>query len=196
MKKGLSKDPQREQALRALRSVSLVVIFTVGSLLLTGGRFLRPHGNPFLYALAISWLVSYAVALLTAMSAAQPVFPLARWEQDGKIYERLGVGAFQWALVNSPLGWINPNLHLSARRADCDRLLRQMSLAEAVHWLTVIAATLLAVFYLVGGYTMYGFAMLLVRIPFDLYPIMLQRWNRGRVTRVVRRSKRSLVLGA
>jgi hypothetical protein len=29
--------------------------------------------------------------------------------------------------------------------------------------------------------------MLVVRIPFDLYPIMLQRWNRGRVWRVGKR---------
>jgi hypothetical protein len=28
--------------------------------------------------------------------------------------------------------------------------------------------------------------MLVVNIPFNLYPIMLQRWNRGRVARVLR----------
>jgi hypothetical protein len=33
----------------------------------------------------------------------------------------------------------------------------------------------------------YGYALLLVRIPFDLFPIMLQRRNRGRVRRVLER---------
>lgn len=50
---------------------------------------------------------------------------------------------------------------------------------------------MLAVLYLVDDYAVYGYVMLLVRIPFDLYPIMLQRWNRGRVRRVLRRQLRT-----
>jgi hypothetical protein len=38
----------------------------------------------------------------------------------------------------------------------------------------------------------HGYVMLLVRIPFDVYPIMLQRWNRGRVHRVLRRGQGSV----
>jgi hypothetical protein len=36
-------------------------------------------------------------------------------------------------------------------------------------------------------HAVHGYVMPLVRIPFDLYPIMLQRWNRGRVWRVLGR---------
>ena len=46
--------------------------------------------------------------------------------------------------------------------------------------------SILAISYLVRDYDVYGYVMLLVRIPFDVYPIMLQRWNRGRVCRVVK----------
>jgi hypothetical protein len=41
---------------------------------------------------------------------------------------------------------------------------------------------MLAILYLVGDCAMYGYSMPLVNIPFNLYPIMLQRWNRGRVS--------------
>ena len=58
-----------------------------------------------------------------------------------------------------------------------------------MHWLTCVLTSILAISYLVRDYAVYGYVMLLVRIPFDLYPIMLQRWNRGRVCRVLNRQR-------
>jgi len=112
---------------------------------------------------------------------------LAHWEKQGEIYDRAGIRAFRWVLLHSPLGWINPNFHLRASRTDCERLLREMNSREAVHWLTFGVSSTLAVSYLVHDRAVYGYVMLLVRIPFDLYPIMLQRWNRGRMGRVLAR---------
>src|SRR5215475_14974559 len=101
------------------------------------------------------------------------LFSLAHWEKDGELYDRASVRAFRWILLQSPLGWINPNVHLKGSRADCDRLLRELNSSEGVHWLTCIVSVVLAI----------------VRIPFDMYPVMLQRWHRGRVWRVLRRSQ-------
>jgi Glycosyl-4,4'-diaponeurosporenoate acyltransferase len=113
------------------------------------------------------------------------LFSLAHWEKQGKIYDRAGIRTFRWVLFHSPLGWINPNFHLRASRADCKRLLREMNSGEGVHWLTCVVTVMLAISYLLHDHAVYGYVMLLVRVPFDLYPIMLQRWNRGRVWRVL-----------
>jgi hypothetical protein len=48
-----------------------------------------------------------------------------------------------------------------------------------------VASSILALWCLADGYAVYGYVMLLVRIPFDLYPIMLQRRNRGRLLRLM-----------
>jgi hypothetical protein len=85
------------------------------------------------------------------------------------------------------LSWINPNLHLSASRADCERLLKEMNVSEGVHWLSGFLSSLLAILCLIRGYAVYGYVMLLIRVPFDLYPIMLHRRNRGRLCRVLSR---------
>ena len=53
------------------------------------------------------------------------LLPLARWENDGEVYDRRSVRAFRWVLLQSPLGWINPSLYLSGNRSDLDRLLRR-----------------------------------------------------------------------
>ena len=114
------------------------------------------------------------------------LFALAPWERDGAIYDRAGVRVFRWVLLHSGLGWINPNFHVSHTRTDCERLLRETNNSEGVHWLACVVTVVLAIWFLVDDHAEYGYVMLLVRIPFDLYPIMLQRWNRGRVYRVLR----------
>jgi hypothetical protein len=62
-----------------------------------------------------------------------------------------------------------------------------MNSSESVHWLTCLVSVILAISYLLHDHAVYGYALLLVRIPFDLFPIMLQRRNRGRVRRVLER---------
>jgi hypothetical protein len=187
----MSRTLQEEQGIRVMRSLLMIVILTSGSVYSIDGRAFPPHGNPLVYSLAISWLVSLTIAVVSSaifFRVNPTLFSLAHWEKQGEIYERAGIRAFRWVLFHSPLGWINANFHLRAGRADCDRLLREMNSSEAVHWLTCVVTVMLAISYLRHDRAVYGCVMLLVRIPFDLYPIMLQRWNRGRVWRVLERS--------
>jgi glycosyl-4,4'-diaponeurosporenoate acyltransferase len=192
MERGMSRNPQDEQTLRAalrgMRSVLLMMIFTAGALYFNRRGFYPPRGNPLLYAIAISWLIAITALPISAIFKLSPkLFSLARWEKEGAVYDRASIRAFRWVLLHSPLGWINPALHLGVSRTDCERLLREMTVAEGVHWLTCFLSSILAISYLVDHYAVYGYVMLLVRVPFDLYPIMLQRWNRGRVCRVLSR---------
>lgn len=181
--------------LHGVRSVLLLAILTVGALYFNRHGFYPPHGNPLIYAIAVSWLISFTLALpINAIfKVNSKLFSLAHWEREGKVYDRGSIRAFRWILLHSPLGWINPSLYLysGASRTDCERLLREMIFGEQVHWLTCFFATIVGIFYLFGDYAVYGYAMLLVRIPFDLYPIMLLRRSRGRVSRVLSRQLRT-----
>jgi hypothetical protein len=190
---GTSRNPQYEQAFRAVRTVLLVMIFTVGALYFNRRGFYPPHGSPLVYAIAVSWLIAITVALpISAIfKANHKLFFLAGWEKEGKVYDHASIRAFRWVLLHSPLGWINPNLHLGTSRTDCERLLREMNVSEGVHWLTCFLSIILAIPYLIAGYTVYGYFILLIRVPFDLCPIMLHRRNRGRVCRVLRRQLRT-----
>lgn len=177
-----------------MRSVLMLAMLTFASVYSIGGRAFPPHGNPLVYSLAISWLVSLTIAVVSSaiFSRVNPaLFSLAPWEKRGAIYDRAGIRVFRWVLFHSPLGWINPNIHLRASRADCDRLLRELNSSEGVHWLTCIVSGMLAISFL-RDHAAYGYVMLLVRIPFDLFPIMLQRWIRGRVSRVLERPERAI----
>lgn len=172
-----------------MRGVFIIGIFTGGALYSTDLRFYPPHGSPLAYAISVSWLIAIAVALLTSaiFKRSPRLFSLARWEREGKVYDRASIRTFRWLLLHSPFAWINGSLYLSASRTDCERLLREINASEGVHWLTCLLSSILAISYLFHDDPVYGYVMLLVRIPFDLYPIMLQRRNRGRVYRVLNR---------
>ncbi len=185
------RTPQAEQGIRVMRSLLMIMILTFGSIYLIHGRAFPPHGNPLVYSLAVSWLVSITIAFVTSaifFRVNPGLFFVGHWETQGEIYDRAGVRAFRWVLFHSPLGWINPNFHLRGSRTDCDRLLREINSSESIHWLTFAATVMLAISYLRHDQDVYGYVMLVVRIPFDLYPIMLLRWNRGRLRRVTRGS--------
>jgi len=179
----------QDRNIQAARSLTAVVVLTVGSLYALGGDVHPPHGNPLVYALAVSWLSAFPIGMMSGVviaSLSPRAFSLARWEQEGEIYDRVGVQAFRRVLLNSPLGWINPNIHLSAGRSDSDRLLRELNGAEGVHWVLAAVSAALATWYFVDDRAAYGYSMLLVNIPFNVYPIILQRRNRGRVLRLLR----------
>jgi Glycosyl-4,4'-diaponeurosporenoate acyltransferase len=191
----MSRTPQAELVIRAMRSTLMILVLTFGSVYLIGGRPFPPRGNPLVYSIAISWLVCMTIAVVSSaifFRVNPTLFSLAHWEKQGEIYDRAGIQAFRWMLFHSPLGWINANFHLRASRADCNRLLREINSSEGVHWLTFVFTVMLAVSYLLHDHAVYGYVMLLVRIPFDLYPIMLQRRNRGRVCRVLERPAPSI----
>ena len=177
-----------------MRSTLMMAILTAGSVYSILGRTF-PNGNPLVYSLAMSWIIGMTIAVVSSaifFRVNPKLFSLAHWEKQGEVYDRAGIRAFRWVVFHSPLGWINPNFHLRAGRADCDRLLREMNSSEGVHWLNCVISVMLAMSYLRHDHAVYGYAMLLVRIPFDLYPIMLQRWNRGRVRRVLDRTLRTI----
>jgi hypothetical protein len=177
--------------LRALRSVLLVMTFTIATLYFNRRGFYPPHGHPFIYAISMSWLIAFSVAMLTAIFKMNPkLFSLFRWEKDGKVYDHTGIRAFRWVLLKSPLGWINGNYHVVASRTAFERLLRETNVTEWVHWLSLFLSIILAISCFVDGYAVYGYVLLLIRIPFDIYPIMLQRWNRVRVCRALTRQLR------
>jgi hypothetical protein len=175
----------------ALRSVVLIVLFTIGALYFNRRGFYPPHGQPLVYALTISWLVAITTAMLISgkFKASPRLFTLARWENEGQVYDRTDIDIFRSVLLHSPLGWINASLHLDAGRSDSARLLKELNASEGVHWLTLILCSIVGISCLVGSYTVHGYVMLLIRVPFDLYPIMLQRRTRGRLCRVLRRQQ-------
>lgn len=150
-------------------------------------RHLDPKGPWF--ALAVVWIPMTALGTLShvmPIRLPERFHRLRPFELDGQIYERLGVRSFKRALRRGPATWFNPSLHMPAiRTADSlARLDAAMRNAEATHALLFVA-TLPVVAHAVGRRWWAAAAWTLgLDVLLNGYPVMLQRYNRGRLANV------------
>ena len=81
----------------------------------------------------------------------------------------------------------NPRNRVWSGRSDLDRLLGALNVAEGSHAVAAILAFPIAIAYARTGHTAVSMWILLLTVPVNVYPILLQRWVRGRIWRIQRR---------
>ena len=150
---------------------------------------LQPDRHPLIFAFSLTWLIMAFVAAVTGRIFVRldpEWFRLAYWEREGRIYDRVGLGAVRWVLWYTPLGWLNPNIKVRSGGPDMDRLLRDMNAVEGVHILAAGISLAVAAFFTLAGQVFIGIWLVAFTTLFNVYPVMLQRWNRGRIVRLQR----------
>jgi hypothetical protein len=153
--------------------------------------FARAFGvDSVAFAFAVVWLPM--TWLGTASRIVTPRLPAAyhalrRFEQDGRLYEHVGVGIVKRLLRSGPVAAFNPDLHLPApgerTPASLARLDQRMRDAEASHAILLVLTTGVAVHAALRGWWAAAGWTLLFDVLFNGYPVMLQRYNRGWLTR-------------
>lgn len=184
--KSANRKKYRTPVLNLIIAIGLVTASGIGLSI----TFANPEEHPFIFALSMSWVVTLFTSALTSKPffAMPPSrFRVADWERNGKIYERLGADTFRWMLLRTPLGWVNPNYGQIQSRADLDRLMRQLNCAEGAHIVAGGISLATAAAFALRGQPSIGVWLVLISIPLHAYPIMLQRWNRARVSKIVQR---------
>lgn len=167
-----------------------LVIFTALTVVVGAGLAVtisQPDRYPLIFAFSLTWLIMAFVAAATSRIFVRmdpKRFRLARWEREGRLYDRMGVGAVRWVLRHTPLGWLNPNIKVRSGRSDMDRLLRDMNAVEGVHILAAGMSLAVAVLYTLAGQAVIGIWLVVLTLLFNIYPVMLQRRNRGRIVRL------------
>lgn len=170
-------------------------VFSLGSVCAASGflwTVTRPDSHPLVFASALSWIITVVVAAATRTMFVRMDprrFRFARWENEGRVYRMAGVEAFCWLLQHTPLGWLNPRLKLTCRRSGIEPLLREMNFAEGAHWVGGVITLGVAGGYTAAGHRAVGLCCVLLTVLFHLYPVMAQRWNRGRALRIYARWK-------
>jgi hypothetical protein len=170
-----------------------LVVFWLGSVGCAWGLYLtirHPDRHPLVFALSLSWMMVVVVAgstrdLFLRMDPRRGC-RFARREREGRVYRLLGAGAFCWLLNHTPLGWLNPRLKLTSRRSGLELLLREMNYAEGAHVIGGLITLGLACGCVASGHISIGLAFAFLSVLCHIYPVMAQRWNRGRVLRILR----------
>ena len=106
---------------------------------------------------------------------------LHRWERDGRLYETLGVPLVKRVLRRGPFAVFNPDLHLPSdpSTANLEHLDQRMRDAEASHFILLVLTLGVVVHAAARGWWAAAGWTLLFDALINGYPVMLQRYNRG-----------------
>ena len=139
--------------------------------------------------------ITLSYLLLTALSLAAVWWP-ASWfqprafELSGRFYEAIGVRRFRAYMVHGDMmnSWIRrsvPGYRCVAGRESIQAFGRQTCAREQGHLLMLLASLPAIAYALSTGSFKFGLYFLIVNIALNLYPILLQRYTRARIIRIL-----------
>jgi hypothetical protein len=186
MKKSYSIE-QKQKGADLIGGLMLVILTTLSikGLIL---YFKTPENYPFIFSLSAIWLINASTHLLTfRTSRAQNPYKtqFASWEKEGEIYCWFGIKIFRKIIFYSPFVLMSLGLRVWSGRRDFERILRQINMAERSHKLAAIFTGIAVIILFFAGYTTESLYLFAGIILFHAYPVMLQRWNRGRILKLI-----------
>lgn len=105
-----------------------------------------------------------------------------------RIYESLGILRFKRTMLNlvgkekaRKMGWFPLNESTGQIQDSLKLFIRKTKLNELVHLVVLIALLVASIKLFAEGQLAQGLVVIMINIPFNFYPIMLQRYNRRRI---------------
>jgi hypothetical protein len=179
------------QSLRKTLLLILIILFTIGSL-----YALVKYSK--VYSMAFAWALNFLLMIFVLFFTETLKSPLTSsyynekaWEQRGKVYERFGVNFFRKLLVW--IGWEKLNKKAKPVQKNTEALTHlyyETKKSEINHLIILFIVLGFNVFVAIQFGVLKSLWLLLLNVLLNLYPILLQRYNRPRIERAINLSKR------
>ena len=173
-----------------LTSIIIAAIMSVFALT----YFMKMDSFAFAWALnflLMMWVSAFVEALKSPL--ASTYYNEKGWEQKGKIYELIGINYFRKLLVL--IGWekvirkSNPIEKSTATLVNLHHQTKKSELGHLIIWYIVLGFTVFVAFQF--G-VLKSIWLLILNILLNLYPVLLQRYNRPRIQRAINLSQRRM----
>jgi hypothetical protein len=171
--------------------LTLIAIITTSSICALV-YYIRMDGFSF------SWILNFMLMLfVTFFTGAlksqftSSYFDKKEWERGGKIYEHIGINFFRKLLVW--IGWekvIRKSYPIDKNNRTLVNLHDQTKKSELDHLIIFLIVLGFNIFVAFKFGVLKSVWLLVLNVLFNLYPIFLQRYNRPRIERAIRLSKR------
>lgn len=149
----------------------------------------------FLFAWILNFTLMGGVLFFTETLKSQytsSYYKQKKWEQDGKIYEGLGINFYRKLLVW--IGWERLNKKNNPVEKNTTALLQlyyKTKQSESGHLIILIIVLAFTVFVASKYGISNALSLLILNILLNLYPVFLQRYNRPRIERVLKLRSRT-----
>ena len=145
--------------------------------------FHYPGGAALIYGLSMTlvWIMRH----LVPFAFPPRYYRLRPFENDGRLYRRLGVVTFKWLLFKSRVELLNFSARLSHGRTGLHRLECGIREAETDHAIALLVMVVITIHAAMNAWWALVNWLLLANVVANVYPIMLQRHNRARLLPVL-----------
>jgi hypothetical protein len=147
----------------------------------------------FLFAWILNFMLMACVLTFTETLKSElssPYYNEKAWEQNGKIYESVGINFFRKLLVW--IGWERMNKKSNPIEKNTKALIHlhyKTKQSELGHIIILIVVLGFNIFVAFKFGIIKSLWLLILNIALNLYPILLQRYNRPRIERAINLSK-------
>jgi hypothetical protein len=145
-------------------------------------------------ALCAMWFVVVWISslhLLIRLQLPEWYFQAKGFEESTRVYELFGVLLIRQLVRRGPLHILAPEYHYSGRRESIPRLLLEARIAETIHVIALLGSFMLVAYALFMGRLVAAGWLLVFNVLINIYPVMLQRYNRLRLQRLLTRMAQS-----
>lgn len=168
-------------------SIAIATILSVFAL----AYYMRMDSFAFAWALnflLMMWVSAFVEVLNSQMKSTY--YDEKGWERKGKIYEFIGINYFRKLLVL--IGWekiIRKSNPIEKNTAALMNLHHQTKKSELGHLIILIIVLGFTLFVAVKLSMMQSLWLMILNVLLNLYPVILQRYNRPRIQRAIQLSK-------
>lgn len=134
----------------------------------------------------ISWIIGMGITLLVWRKGNhQQRLSNLNFIKSEKVNRLIGLNFYKWIIIHSFFKYFNPKLSIPKKimKSELREYRSEMTKSELDHlsaFLFVGIVILIKIFY---GFYLFASVMLLVNIILNLYPSLLQQYNRRRIDR-------------
>ncbi len=154
---------------------------------------LRPHGYPE-GTLGPSGPVFLSALLASAAASSLPdgYFRIRSFESDGQLYEVLGVHWFRWLVPDGDFvrAWqrrVDPGYRVLRGRQDAVDFVSRTRVGERMHLVLLLFGVVSSIYAWHLGWRGWATVLVVGNVLVNLYPILLQRYTRARLVRILSR---------
>ena len=166
--------------------VAILITIVIGSII---AWFAYDVGlNRIMFAFWVNWLLmfwAYGIHRTNTVKLPERYFHIRPIER--KVYRFLGVGCYQRLIRRVNI--FNPELHLKEGRSGLVKLEQATRDAEQAHALIYIIVSGFTLYALFRRWWMVAFWYFVFNMLLNGYPVMVQRYNRDRINRILRRRR-------
>lgn len=177
-----------------MRKILSLILIVISAIFLTSALVYYIGVQGFSFAWALNFLLMACVLTFTETlksPLSSPYYNDKAWERRGKIYESFGINFFRKLLVW--IGWEKLNKKSNPIAKDTKALAhlhyqtKKSELGHLIIFIVVLGFNIFVAFRFGIHKSMW---LLVLNILLNLYPILLQRYNRPRLERAINLSKR------